>query len=104
VLFLVFGTWGVFLVFCGISVLAIFCPIWGVWFCRSCRISLGTSVREMTPWIFSGVVMRGTSASSGVGAIPWNTAGPRASPWSEVIIRWASCASFFAMSVAIWAA
>jgi hypothetical protein len=68
-------------------------------------MSLGTSVKDMTPWIFSDVVViRGTSASSGVGGIPWNTAGPRASPWSDVIIRWASCASFFAMSVAIWVA
>ena len=85
------------------SVLAIFWPRWGVCLLAACRIRREISVRETTPSILVGiVVIRGASAKSGVGGIPWNRAGLRASPWSEVMIVWAS--SFMAIWRAAWAA
>jgi len=85
------------------SVLAIFWPRPGVCPLVACRMRWGISVREIIPSILVGIVVAwGTSASWGVGGIPWNRAGPRASPWSEVMIVWAS--SFLAIWRAAWAA
>ncbi len=80
------------------SVLVIFWPRRGVCPLIACRMRWGSVLARLLSWW--GLWWRGVPLR--VGGVPWSRAGPRASPWSEVMIVWVS--SFLAIWRAAWAA